>query len=523
MHSLALDWAGVMTSANGESRYQYWLDQLTHYFPTSALGLLKLEGAYLCPVAIHGLVDDTRGRRFELTSQPRLQRIISQREWVRFAPDCTWCDPYDGLLKDHQETALPVHDCIGVSLYVGEQCWGALTLDSVASAVLTDEQLQLIDPVARLTEWVIYMSTLEAQVTDYDPANAAFVYEPILKNETGMIGHSPVMQSLQQDIEIVADSPLPVLIQGETGVGKELVAQQLHQRSGRASQPLVYVNCAALPESLVESELFGHVKGAFSGAVSDRKGKFESADQGTLLLDEVGELPLVVQAKLLRCLQNGEIQRLGSDTPRRVDVRIVAATNRHLSDMVRWGEFRADLYHRLSVYPVQVPPLRDRGGDILMLAGYFVELNRARLGVRGLRLTPQAQQALCVYHWPGNVRELEHVLSRAALRAVNQTAKPQEVVSIESSHLDLDVLPTASLSAQSTRHCDEMVRPQTVSAIETLRYGVSLKDAVAQLQIQLIEQALEAHEMNWTQAAHSLQMDASNLHKLARRLGLKSR
>lgn len=522
MHPLALDWPGVMSSATGLPRYQYWLDQLARYFPQTALALLRLEGDFLCPMAIHGLVDDTLGRRFELASQPRLQHIINQREWVRFSPDCAWRDPYDGLLKSHQVSPLPVHDCIGVRLFLGDQCWGALTFDSASSDALTDEQLPLITPSARLTEWVIYLNTLETQVAEYQPPRTSFGHEPIVKEATGMVGNSPVMQSLQQDIDIVADSPLPVLIQGETGVGKELVAQQLHQRSSRATKPLIYVNCAALPESLVESELFGHIKGAFSGAVSDRKGKFESADQGTLLLDEVGELPVAVQAKLLRCLQNGEIQRLGSDTPRRVDVRILAATNRHLSDMVRSGEFRADLYHRLSVYPVQVPPLRERGGDILVLAGYFVELNRARLGTRGLRLTLPAQQALCAYHWPGNVRELEHVLSRAALRAVNQVGASRGIVSIDPSHLDLDIQPSSSSVQPSLGHDDRGVGSVSSSA-DLVEQNTSLKDAVAQLQVQMIEQALAAHDMNWTQAAHQLQMDASNLHKLARRLGLKSR
>ncbi|CAM5267720.1 Anaerobic nitric oxide reductase transcription regulator NorR [Stutzerimonas stutzeri] len=157
---------------------------------------------------------------------------------------------------------------------------------------------------------------------------------------------------------------------------------------------MVHVNCAALPESLAESELFGHVKGAFSGATTDRPGRFDAANGGTLLLDEVGELPLTVQAKLLRTLQNGEIQRLGADQPRRVDVRIIAATNRNLRDSVRDGHFRADLYHRLSVYPAPIPPLRERGNDVLILAGHFLELNRARLGLRSVRLSPTAERAL---------------------------------------------------------------------------------------------------------------------------------
>lgn len=197
----------------------------------------------------------------------------------------------------------------------------------------------------------------------------------------------PVLLKLLHELDIVADSDLPVLLLGETGVGKELLARRIQRHSTRAQAPMIHVNCAALPESLAESELFGHVKGAFSGAVRDRAGRFEAAHGGILFLDEVGELPLVVQAKLLRALQNGEIQRLGSDTPRQVDVRIIAATNlKDLAAQVRNGQFRADLYHRLSVYPVPIPPLRERGDDILLLAGYFLELNRTqKLGFRSLR------------------------------------------------------------------------------------------------------------------------------------------
>jgi len=186
-----------------------------------------------------------------------------------------------------------------------------------------------------------------------------------------MIGDSMPIRELKQEILTVANSQLAVLIHGETGVGKELVAQALHAMSSRASLPLVVINCAALPDQLIESELFGHVKGAFSGAERDRQGKFELADGGTLFLDEVGELSASAQAKLLRVLQSGQVQRVGSDREHRVDVRIVAASNRDLSAEVKEGRFRADLYHRLCAYPLHIPPLRERGDDVVLLAGYF--------------------------------------------------------------------------------------------------------------------------------------------------------
>ncbi|HCH79090.1 MAG TPA: nitric oxide reductase transcriptional regulator NorR, partial [Pseudomonas sp.] len=309
--------------------------------------------------------------------------------------------------------------------------------------------------------------------------------------------------------QVVADSELPVLLLGETGVGKELFARWLHRHSRRRNKPLVHVNCAALPESLAESELFGHVKGAFSGATTDRPGRFDAANGGTLLLDEVGELPLTVQAKLLRTLQNGEIQRLGADKPRQVDVRIIAATNRNLRESVRDGHFRADLYHRLSVYPAPIPPLRERGNDVLILAGHFLELNRARLGLRSMRLSPAAERALLAYSWPGNVRELEHVVSRAALRLLSRGASRSEILTLEPDLLDLDSHAVGVVAAQVA---DE---PVVADEVLPLRYTV---DAA---QRQAIVRALEASGENWAQAARLLDVDPSNLHKLARRLKLK--
>jgi anaerobic nitric oxide reductase transcription regulator len=213
-------------------------------------------------------------------------------------------------------------------------------------------------------------------------------------SDVEIVGKSPVMKKLQEEIAVVAQSDLTVLIQGETGVGKELVARQVHAGSPRADYPMVYVNCAALPENIAESELFGHTKGAFTGATSDRTGKFELADGGTLFLDEIGELSLAIQAKMLRAIQSGEIQRVGSDQAVRADVRIVTATNRNLQKEVSAGRFRADLYHRLTVYPLLVPPLRERGKDVLLIAGYFLENNQRRLSVNALRLSADAKQAL---------------------------------------------------------------------------------------------------------------------------------
>lgn len=318
-----------------------------------------------------------------------------------------------------------------------------------------------------------------------------------------ILGQSQVLRQLLNELTVLAQTELPVLLQGETGVGKELFARRLHRQSRRCNRPLVQVNCAALPEALAESELFGHVKGAFSGASHDRAGRFDAAHGGTLFLDEVGELPLSIQAKLLRTLQNGEIQRLGADRPLQVDVRIIAATNRHLPDCVRDGLFRADLYHRLSVYPVAIPALRERGDDILLLAEHFVELNQARLGLRGLCLSAAARQALLGYAWPGNVRELEHVISRGALKLLCRGGS-SAFMSLEPQWLGLgDAVP---------------VLESPVLSGEVFQ---SLAVAVDECQRHKIRQALEHCGGNWASAARLLGVDSSNLHKLARRLGLK--
>lgn len=230
-----------------------------------------------------------------------------------------------------------------------------------------------------------------------------------------LIGQSPALEAIAQQIDLVASTDSTVLILGESGTGKELVAREIHRRSKRSGRPLIKVNCAAVPRELYESEFFGHAKGAFTGALRDRIGRFELADGGTLFLDEVGEIPLELQAKLLRVLQEGELERVGEEQTRRVNVRLVAATNRDLRREAEAGQFRQDLYYRLSVFPVELPPLRRRKEDIPLLAEHFLELSTRRAGKLKLPLTLAAVQRLQQYDWPGNVRELQHVIERAII------------------------------------------------------------------------------------------------------------
>jgi anaerobic nitric oxide reductase transcription regulator len=274
---------------------------------------------------------------------------------------------------------------------------------------------------------------------------------------------------------------------------------------------MVYVNCAALPENIAESELFGHTKGAFSGAVSERAGKFEIADGGTLFLDEIGELSLAIQAKMLRALQSGEIQRVGSDQNIQVDVRIVAATNRDLQQEVSNGNFRADLYHRLTVYPVQVPPLRERGKDVLLLAGYFLEDNQRRLSVKALRLSADAKNALQQYSWPGNVRELGHLLSRATLKATTDQGKANNSIIIDASYLDI--------SNAETINSNEPNKEITTKPV-IIKNNLTLKEAVDEFQREAIEETLRKHNGNLASAGRELGINRSNFYRLLKRLDI---
>jgi formate hydrogenlyase transcriptional activator len=231
----------------------------------------------------------------------------------------------------------------------------------------------------------------------------------------GIVGESAALQQILTQVEVVAPTDATVLIQGETGTGKELIARALHQRSPRRDHTFVTVNCAAIPSGLLESELFGHERGAFTGALAQKLGRFELAHQGTLFLDEIGDIPLDLQPKLLRVLQEQEFERLGSTRPRRVDVRLVAATNRELTQMVREGTFREDLYYRLNVFPLTIPPLRQRPEDIPLLVRHFVHTYAQRLRKRIDTIPADALDALVGYHWPGNVRELQNVIERAVI------------------------------------------------------------------------------------------------------------
>jgi anaerobic nitric oxide reductase transcription regulator len=489
-------------------RYQRLLGSMRALFPCDAAALLRLDGEVLVPVAIDGLSNDTLGRRFQVSDHPRLRALLVQPGATRFPSDSDLPDPYDGLVQNVHDR-LEVHDCMGCALHVGGRPWGLLTLDALDPArfdAVDPASLEAFASLAAATVNVVeHIGTL-ARRNEEEHQRAEAYRAAAGEVEREMIGQSVAHRRLVEEIQVVGRSELTVLITGETGVGKELVAHAIHAASPRADKPLISLNCAALPETLVESELFGHVRGAFSGAVNDRRGKFDLADGGTLFLDEVGELPLASQAKLLRVLQSGQLQRVGSDQEHKVDVRLIAATNRTLADEVRLGRYRADFYHRLSVYPLTVPPLRERGRDVLMIAGYFLEQNRARLGLRSIRIAADAQAALLAYPWPGNIRELEHLIGRSALRALAIQPERPRILTLTANDLDL---PDGVTPARSD------ARPMNPSPVGDLR------QTLAEYERELIRASLERHQNNWASAARELGMDRANLSRSAKRLGLK--
>jgi two-component system NtrC family response regulator len=305
-----------------------------------------------------------------------------------------------------------------------------------------------------------------------------------------IIGKGESMSRVFSLMEKVNETDTTVIILGESGTGKELVARALHYNGHRAKGPFVVVNCASVPDNLMESELFGHVKGAFTGAHKDRDGKFRIADGGTLFLDEIGDLKLDLQAKLLRVLQEGEVERLGEGTPHKVDVRVIAATHRDLEEMIKRGEFREDLYYRISVYPVQLPPLRDRGEDLTLLLQHFIEKYGHE---RGVGFTPEAIEILRRYPWPGNVRELENVVERA-------------LVLVKSGDIGPDALPSN-------------IRGENVGIFpgEIPEDGIMIEE----LEVELIRKALKKADGNQTKAAKYLGISRPTLIYRMEKYGLR--
>ncbi len=310
-----------------------------------------------------------------------------------------------------------------------------------------------------------------------------------------LLGESPAMKSLREQIERVSDANAAVLLRGERGTGKELVARAIHRGSARADAPLEKLNCAAVPGELIESELFGHESGAFTGATKQRLGKFERAHGGTLFLDEVGDMPLPMQAKLLRVLQEGELERVGGSKLIEVNVRVVAATNKNLEEAIEEGAFRADLYDRLNVLPLRLPPLRERVGDIALLTKHFVELCCEANDRPKKTLSEGALEYLRSYPFPGNVRELRNIIERMVILA-----------------------PTEEISEQQAR---ELAPHGARVATGLYRPGTTFRELIDDAERMVIEQALAHHEGHVTNTAQDLGLERSHLYKKMKALGIR--
>jgi len=423
------------------------------------------------------------------TQQPiRISRSVANKVLSEGAAILCVDRKDDESLRDAESlVAARVCSLLCVPLMIRERIVGLIYLDTTNPALVLDEgHLQLLTAVGSIAavaiENVQHLEWLQQE-------NQRLKQE--INLEHNMIGESPRMREVFRFIERIAPTDATVLIRGESGTGKELVAHAIHKNSERSAKPFVAINCAVLSETLLESELFGHEKGAFTGAVAQKRGRLEVADGGTLLLDEVGELTAATQAKLLRVLQERQFERVGGTRTISVDVRIIAATNRNLEEAIKDGTFRQDLYYRLNVISLTLPPLRDRREDIPLLAYYFVGKFSKKCKRLVSGISPEARNSLLAYDWPGNVREMENAIERAVVLGNTDVLLP-------------DDLPEALWANTPS--------PQSPP---------SYHEAVNEMKKQFILRTLEQTGGNYTEAAKLLAIHPTNLHRLIRTLGLR--
>ena len=380
-----------------------------------------------------------------------------------------------------------VKSLIAAPLVIQEKVIGVLYLDSQQEQFFDERRLEFLTAVANIASAAFENARLFDQLR-----SDAQRLQATLDSQYKLVGESPAMRTVYQKISKVAASSSTVLLGGESGTGKELAAREIHRRSPRTKRLFVSINCAALTETLFESELFGHERGAFTGAVAQKKGAFELADGGTLFLDEIGEMPIHLQPKLLRAIQEQEFMRVGGTRPIKVDARIIAATNRHIEKMVKEGSFREDLYYRLKVAPIQLPSLRDRREDIPLLAHFFTLKHAEKCGRQVRGLSREARAVMISYDWPGNVRELEHAIEHAITFGSEDLILPEDLPETLHESGSLESLPQTG-------------------------YHTSLKEAKKKI----VLNALSQSDGNYTHAAKSLGLHPNNLHRLIKNLGMK--
>lgn len=495
------------TALSSADKYRELLRIIRKVIPYDASVLMIYDEQKLIPLESFGLTPEATEKTYSLKENPRLDIIFHSKVPVRFPVDCDLPDPFDGMVASDPRALEHVHSCLGCPLIVDGKTIGVLTADSLSPHAfdeLSDDNLMGLAALAAATLRTSLALDALQEAAKFNGIVAQDLMKQVSSRDGGeYIGTGAEIQKLKEDMKLVAQSDLAVLVTGETGTGKELIARNIHAFSRRHDKPMIYVNCAALPESIAESELFGHKKGSFTGAIQDRMGKFEVANNGTLFLDEIGELPLSIQAKLLRAIQDGEIQRIGEDKFRKVDVRIIAATNRILEDEISKGNFRSDLYHRLNVYPLVTPPLRHHPQDIPLLVGYFCDYHQRKLGSKPFRLSEESLEKLMSYNWPGNVRELKNIISRATLHA-SQNNSNGKVKMIHPEHL---FLPGTNM----------------IKAIDKSDKGElkTLQEALKDYKKKYILKAVKKHKGNWSQAATELGLHRSNLYHLRDSLGIE--
>lgn len=441
----------------------------------------------------------------------RNQYEVSEAPSVKEATSKFSLKDFDLIISDLRLPGAPGTDLIKLA---GETPVLIMTSYASLRSAVDSMRMGAVDYVAKPFDHDEMVNAVKRVIGKAKAANKAVAQQQGLtasKAIAGMIGSSDVMQDLYNRIHKVAPTAATVLIHGETGTGKELVARALHEESQRNNHLMISVNCAAIPETLIESELFGHEKGAFTGAASNREGLIAAADGGTLFLDEIGELPLEAQARLLRVLQEGEVRPLGSVESRKVDVRLVAATHRDLRKLAKEGKFREDLYFRINVVQLTLPPLRERGRDIINIAESLLQRYCTQFGKSQLRLSTDAVDAIMAYSWPGNVRELENAMQRAVILCEDSNEISSLLLSID-----------ADSPAQNTLETSELLfgQPRTLGGNNNLRPA---KEASEDLSLEdYFQRFVIEHQdsMSETELARKLGVSRKCLWERRQRLGI---
>ncbi len=482
------------------------LDALTRVVNYDLGVVFVLDRGKLISRVARGALADARVKDFtlDLAKFPSIQEALDSRRARAFRETDHAHgegDPFDGLLDFPHG-----HSCMVVPLCAGENCFGVMTLDRNVCEAYPKETVDLVDVYGQILGLAIQNAQQREALSRLHSAaseRARLMERDLEGDSTTAIErtHTPAMRDMVRRARQVAETETPVLILGETGTGKERLAHAIHSWSRRAERPFVAINCAAIPAGLLESELFGHVKGAFTGAMKDRPGRFQMANGGTLLLDEVGELPIELQAKLLRVLQEGQFEPVGSDRSVRVDVRILAATHVNLAKAIAEKRFREDLFYRLSVFPLSLPPLRERFADLPELVEAILIEQQRRTGRRGMRVSPEGLGHLTRYNWPGNIRELANVLERATILTAGHDIIPAV----------LDLPHTGSASEPNT---------PVVGVAERAPVELVTIDEVQRRHIRAVLAATDGRVYGERGAARILGLKPSTLQSRMKRLGM---